>query len=266
MSEEKYLGTIVDQNLKITYESFLNEFIRQTELLSCFAGSIWDEFFVDIDIYSPQRVNPAFVVEWFDRAKIEDQLFNLQCAELCKQGVYSESQLHGCWTLPTRPQRLIGENQTAEALVDCRNEKHLIAALFIAAALNSKTRQTYRSQEYFFTKSCDRPLPKWRGKTLELRFETRPNALSGLHAAIADHLKHKKIWNHWSESCTSLVPVVNDRPNFPKIFSSLDDLAAYLAERFILLSSKYAVCIYSHTQKKNDDLLAKIETLRVKKK
>jgi len=250
-----------------TYKSFLDSFIREVESLSRYGEKVWDSLFEEIDIFTQRRETPAHPVEWLEREKIANHKFHLQCASLCREEVYHGYELGRYSCFPEDAGWRKGENQTAKSLVGCKGDEHLISALFIYAAINSGDRHSKRIDEgYIFEESSEFCISPKSGLFTLLKLEKIIQPLENLDDALFAHLNEFEIWHDWARSCTSLVPIINDRRGGRQIFSSYYDFSAYLAEQFVLLSSKLCVCVCNQVLTEDRMLMSRIEAFAAKNK
>lgn len=262
MLKERYfeVGLAESEKYAPTYKSFLELFVNEVESLSVYGDAIWDNLFNEIDIFTVGEAREAFEIGWIDRHKISNHRFHLQCAFLHKQGVYKDYELSRYWFPPDDFGWRKGESQTAESLISCKGNKLLISALFIHAFLRSGDRSNTRKHEdLFFEASIDSAISPRTGLYTLYQFEKIVRPLEILEKLLELHLDQYNVWRYWAQSCTSLVPIINDRRSRKHIFSSYYEFSEYLAEQFVLLSSKLCVCVYNLVPTADRMLMSRIE-------
>mgnify|MGYP000142902334 CR=1 FL=1 len=263
MSDDKFLDEILTNTSTIgpTYKSFLNSFIENVELLSRYGDNVWGHLFDEINIYTPKRERKEHLIEWYERDKIPDHTFHLQCAFLREDGIYKSNELGQYSYFPENPEWLLGENQTARYLALCKGNKRLISALFIYAHINSKSRNHIDGYDkYLFVEAKDFRFNPTSSLNKHDSFEEDFQPCGKLESTIIVHLNKYGIPHSWAQACTSLIPIINNqRRNRVKIFSSLYDFSEYLADKFVLLSSKLSVCTYNLTTTEDLFLMSKIK-------
>lgn len=233
-----------------TLREFLRFFAEEVESLSVHGGDIWENIVKVQEIYVPQPTYWNDIIEWEDRRKVGEQRFHIQCAVLCREGVFSPVDLGDKWYSPDRPEWRKGENQTAEAILGCNGDKFLISALFIYALLSSGTRsETYAKTLHFDEKTSH------ASRRTSARMEP---PLYGLKRLLADYLARSHVWHYWASTCTSLVPIVADRSIGNHVFSWYGEFVEFLAGEFVITTSKLCVCRYRFVDHQDQLLMRQI--------
>lgn len=211
--DNKILSTVLEEGCRypFRYETLLNHFIKEVESLSAYGSQIWDQLFEDYDIYLPDHQQTAYHIGWQERQASADRYFHLQCAHLVHAGVYEAYDMGKYCYFPYSSEWRKGEEQTAEAMLKCRGNKANIAALFIYALLNSEDRHNPAFHKFIFIED------NYQNSHLTPKDK---KLLWNLKETLRNHLEQEKIWHYWAQTCTSLLPVINDRNPRKYLFRS----------------------------------------------
>jgi hypothetical protein len=262
MGNEEALATALHPARKRqNYQSFLDEFIREVESLSVYSERCWEKLCEEVNIYLPGESKFSWKVTWMEKEEIPEHKIHLQCAYLVREGLYERGDVGGYWPFPMGDRGILtGEEQTAGEFADCNGNKHLIASLFILALLKSGHRNRERGIE-FSVCECGVNQIYYPDRMFDsvVFYEKNPGRI--VSRAASKHLEENKIWHNWHHACTSLLPLVGDLQRSKKIFEDYYYLAAYLAQEFVLLSSKYSVCTYNFVSEPDPIVMSRIEDI-----